>query len=115
GEAAAHPRRDECVRAPWAPDADEAPVVAGLTHVRGEHEREHVLVREGSRPWTEEEIAALRAEHERELFALGGVQSAGSGLYCGDPTGVGRTMGITVDVCAHRLDELAAWLAERAA
>lgn len=113
-EAAAHPRRDECVRAPWAPEETEAPVLAGLAHRRGEHEREHVLVREGSRPWTAEEIAALRAAHERELFAMGGVTGMGSGLYCGDPTGLGRTLGIQVEVCSHRLDELAAWLAERA-
>lgn len=90
-------------------------MLAGLTHRRGAREREHVLVREGTRPWTEEEIAALREAHERELFALGGVQGSGSGIYCDDPSGVARTLGIEVDVCAHRLEELAEWLAERTA
>lgn len=114
----AHARRDHCLAAPWAPGPEEAPSLAGFAHALGERPSQHVLVRAGARPWSEEEIAAFRTAHEAELFALGGVQGSGTGLFCGATVEDHRArpqLHLEVDACSHRLDELAAWIGERLA
>jgi hypothetical protein len=97
--ASSHPRRDECLAAPWI--AGER---AGTLRHEVIAEREHLLIREGTRAWTEDEITAVRAS-DPSLMETEGVLGIGHGL-CGEGRD-GTCLRIDLRLCAMTLDALA--------